>query len=344
MIALAATLLLFGATKTLNEAVNATDSATKVRGAYALGRAFDPDDQTQTALVQRMIVTGHDGQREALVRGIVSRSWPGGMPEWFVSRIPDLLRDSGSGLEPVIEWLPHETVIEIALQREREHYVSGPSLLSLAIPLDDERLQKAVRERERLRATGLLFFQEKCRPVECAQDFALLAWLHEDLSHLFKRFEDKTLGAPHEDLLALSWIRAAGGDSRGPGELAAAASTWIDPTLRLRALAFLWSMPKEPRPEAVAAALRSLREDGDGRVRSYAATRLSALAGRSGSDGAIAEGLTLALKDGTIDVRLEAAAGLLRLGAGKSEMAEAAKKEQDLAVRALMETGSAIGP
>src|SRR5437763_1913337 len=81
---LAALLLLAGSH--LVEALQATDSGTRLRAAYALARVHDPADSAQAAAVTHLLEAGIPTEKQACVEGLLDRHWPlsNGMPDALV--------------------------------------------------------------------------------------------------------------------------------------------------------------------------------------------------------------------------------------------------------------------
>ena len=332
--ALALGLVLLAAPKTLVEATRSTDSSARDRGAYALARSFSPSDDETNALVQQLLERGEPDQQAAIRRGLMERAWPGGRPAWLDAKMnADVTRRLTPTWEAFL-LMPHDESVEIVLRQLRER---GPdaSGVSLAVLLDDERLREPLATQMRLKNTTRLFYQKDCTIEGCHAVLCDLAWLNEDLSEIFKRYDGREFIANDMNKVLIASVKACGKDSAATATVREASRTWADPLWRLRFLEYLWQLPGSPTAEAIGAAA-DLARDGDGRVRSRATELLSVIAGKT-SSSAVSGALIYALKDTSPELRVEAAAGLLEMHAGAAEMAALRKSETDLAVKGLLE-------
>lgn len=325
----------------LVQAADSTDALARDRGAYALARAYDPGDTTEAALVQHLYEAGEADQRDAVVRGILARHWSSGRPSWFDAQLPRLLLQHKVDPAQVLLLVPHDDAVEM-VQKDRSdrEVTSSDSLAPYAWMLGDDDLRAEVALYARFKGADHLVGEGGsiggCSLEHCLDLFATMAWLHMDLKRLYESYDGREHLPTVENGFLIDRVKAAGGDGDALRRLVDAAHTYPDAIWRMKLLNWIYTTPRAPNPAVYGLCVDILHGDLDWRVRARAAGILSAAVGRGDAPSGLEAALLGALRDGNVDVRVEAAAGLAAVHVSRPEMRELAKSELDPAVRALL--------
>lgn len=348
----------------VKEALSDGQSLRRERGAYALGRTYDPASYIERGLVDRAFLSGSGAERAAALRGLCDRSFPEGLPTQVRRRIDEALEEKdpsvvAAGAECLDRLSPEAAlpVLTKALESATSRGLGAPTTMSLLLAAGRlpcrpapvvpgasnadpcAKLQEAALEAGRWLGVRLDGKPARIDGVR-ARVLAVLAANGVDVEAALAEEMVEATGPGPALVARKNRVRAGAGDAAALSALVETANVAADLHLRREAMDLLSSLPRERRVRTYRA-LEPRLGDFDGGVRARLVRGLSrdALA----DDPVVERMLRKALEDGYADLRLEAAAGLHdRAAAGllsdeaKADVREARARESDSLVEAVL--------